>query len=355
MPRSRRDREDERAAASAVERIWHGTDPLARLTRLALMPAEVLYRGIIGARGVLYDLRILPARRTALPSLSVGNLSVGGTGKTPVSAYIARRLRERGGQPAIVLRGYGGDEPLVHATLNPSVPVVVSADRVAGVAKARVLGADVAVLDDAFQHRRADRWGDVVLVSADAWSGAHRLLPAGPWREPVRALRRATLTIVTRKAASHDDARAVIASLRAVVPRLAVAIAWLAPGELRDARGTGSLPLDAIAGRRLRVIAAIGDPSAFVRQLEAAGATHVATSIFPDHHEFSANDTARLALETGDADLVVCTLKDAVKLAPHWPAEAPRLWYVSQIVNIEQGAETLDLLLDGLLDARSTY
>ncbi len=348
------DREDSREP-SGVDRVWHGTDPLARIARIALAPAEGLYRGIVAARGALYDLGLLPARRTALPSLSVGNLSVGGTGKTPVSAYIAARLRERGGQPAIVLRGYGGDEPLVHATLNPSVPVVVSADRVAGVAKARVLGADVAVLDDAFQHRRADRWGDVVLVSADNWSVRQRLLPAGPWREPLGALRRAALTIVTRKAATYEEARAVITALRRLVPQLPAAIMWLAPGELRDARGTGSLPLAAIAGQRLHVIAAIADPAAFIRQLTLAGAARVTSSIFPDHHDFSANDATRLALDAGAADLVLCTLKDAVKLAPHWPAGAPRLWYVSQNVNVEQGADTLDLLLDGLLAARATY
>ena len=181
------------------------------------------------------------------------------------------------------------------------------------------------------------------------------MLPAGPWREPVRALRRAALTIVTRKAATIEEARAVITALRTVVPKLATAIVWLAPGELRDARGTESLPLEALAGRRLHVIAAIGDPGAFVRQLEMAGAAGVTTSIFPDHYEFSASDTTRLALDTGGAELVLCTLKDAVKLAPHWPVEAQRLWYVSQNVNVEQGADTLDLLLDGLLDARSTH
>lgn len=355
MPPSHSDRNASRTLSAVIDRIWRAGDRRARAARAALTPAEGLYRGIVAARGALYDLGVLRARRTALPALSVGNLSVGGTGKTPVAAFIAGQLRARGGRPAIVLRGYGGDEPLVHATLNPNVPVVVSPDRVAGVAKARVLGADLAILDDAFQHRRADRWGDVVLVSADGWSDAHRMLPAGPWREPVQALRRAALTIVTRKAATPDDARAVVTAIRSTLPTLAMAVIWIAPGELRDARGTESMPLQAISGRRLHAIAAIGNPTAFVRQLELAGASSVATSIFPDHYDFSVNDITRLALETGNVDLVVCTLKDAVKLAPHWPPEAPRLWYVSQTVNVEQGADTLDLLLGGLLDARATY
>ncbi|HEX2781559.1 MAG TPA: tetraacyldisaccharide 4'-kinase [Gemmatimonadaceae bacterium] len=338
-----------------MERIWRGDDMVARVARLALAPAEGLYRGVVAARGALYDLGLLPARRTALPSISVGNLSVGGTGKTPVSAHIAARLRDLGGKPAIVLRGYGGDEPLVHATLNPSVPVVVSPDRVAGVARARVLGADVAVLDDAFQHRRAQRSADIVLVSTESWTDQRRLLPAGPWREPLRALRRATLAIVTRKAASSGAAAAVSDALRRAVPSLQVAIVALLPDELRDARGTGSAPLAVLAGKNVHAIAAIADPRSFVAQLEQAGAARVTPSVFPDHYEFTDGDARRLALEAPDADIVVCTLKDAVKLAPHWPAEASRLWYVSQHVVVEQGSDLLDTVLDALLAARSTY
>lgn len=346
MSRSRADR--------AVERIWRGDDAIARAARLALAPVEGLYRGIVAARGALYDAGVLPARRTVLPSISVGNLSVGGTGKTPVSAFVAARLREKGGRPAIVLRGYGGDEPLVHATLNPGIPVVVSPDRVAGVERARVLGADVAVLDDAFQHRRAQRSADLVLVSAESWTEQRRLLPAGPWREPVRALRRATLAIVTRKAASPDAARHVMETLQRIVPSLPVASVVLQPGALHDAQGPSSAPLTELVGRSVHAIAAIGDPDSFLRQLEDAGAARVTSSIFPDHHDFSDGDAQRLALESAAAEIVVCTLKDAVKLAPHWPAGAPRLWYVSQHASVEEGKDLLDEVLDALLAARPT-
>jgi tetraacyldisaccharide 4'-kinase len=325
------------------------------MVRVALAPLEVAYRGVVAVRGSLYDAGFLPARRTAIPALSVGNLSVGGTGKTPFAAYVASELRARGGNPAIVLRGYGGDEPLVHATLNPGVPVVVSPDRVAGVAEARVLGADVAVLDDAFQHRRAERWADVVLVSADRWTDARRLLPAGPWRESARALRRATIAVVTRKAASMADADYVRDALRSSVPGLRVAVALLSARELHEATGTATMPLASLRDRRVHLIAAIGDPRAFSRQLEAAGARVIASSLFPDHYRFNREDGVRLALASADADIAVCTLKDAVKLGPHWPAEAPRLWYVSQQVVVEREADALATLFDGLLAARSTH
>lgn len=335
-----------------AERVWSGTSVLARTARLALAPFEGAYRGLVALRGGLYDVGLLPSRATALPAISIGNLSVGGTGKTPFAAHVAAELRERGARPAIVLRGYGGDEPLVHATLNPGVPVVVSADRVAGVARARILGADVAVLDDAFQHRRAQRLVDVVLVSADRWTDARRLLPAGPWRESARALRRATMAVVTRKAASPEDAERVREALIAVAPSLPVAVAHLMAGELRQAAGPGSQPVSTLQGARVHVIAAIGDPTAFLRQLEASGAIVAGTAIYPDHHPFTENEVTRIALGAGDAALVLCTLKDAVKIAPHWPAGAARLWYVSQQVVVEREAGALSALLDGLLAAR---
>src|SRR5262245_66368183 len=108
-----------------VDRIWYGADPIASAVRTALIPAERLFGGIVGARDILYDAGWLPAVETPIPAVSVGNLTVGGTGKTPIAAWIARGLASLGARPAIVLRGYGGDEPLVHQALNPTVPVVL--------------------------------------------------------------------------------------------------------------------------------------------------------------------------------------------------------------------------------------
>src|SRR6185312_3859607 len=194
---------DEKSVVNLVDRVWYGRDAVATATRTALLPFERLFGGIVGARDILYDAGWLPALETPIPAVSVGNLTVGGTGKTPISAWLAQGLAARGARPAIVLRGVGGDEPLVHRALNPTIPVVVGADRVAAVREAAAAGADIAVLDDAFQHRRVQRAADLVLISADRWTDDVRLLPAGPWREPLRAIRRATLVIVTRKAA--DD------------------------------------------------------------------------------------------------------------------------------------------------------
>jgi tetraacyldisaccharide 4'-kinase len=279
----------------------------------------------------------LGVRKPIIPSISVGNLTVGGTGKTPIAAWIAAQLKAQGARPAVILRGYsGGDEIDVHRRLTPGIPVIADGDRLRGVALAAAQGATVAVLDDAFQHRRIARVCDVVLVSADAWTGAVRLLPAGPWREPLAGLGRATVVIVTRKAAALARVDAVI---RAIGPlRMPVAVASLSLGELATLGGA-SQPLETIRGETVHAVAGIGDAAAFFAQLTAAGA-RVVPHAFRDHHAFTAVDAGRVARAAAGAP-VVCTLKDAVKLERQWPRQAGPLWYVSQRVAFDRGHETV--------------
>lgn len=339
------------ADPSLTERLWFAGGVGARAARLALAPLEGVYRGVVAARGALYDAGVIRARGTAIPAVSVGNLSVGGTGKTPVAAWLAGRLRERGARPAIVLRGYGEDEPLVHRVLNPGVPVIVAPDRVEGTVRARAAGADVAVLDDAFQHRRARRVADVVLLSADRWSGRPRLLPAGPWREPLGALRRATVAVVTRKAASPERAAEVEAAIASVVPGLPVCTVHLVPMALVSLDGEDRLSLGALDGVAVRVLVAVGDPDAFLRQLAAQGA-RVSAEVRPDHHHFSDDEIAAFARSVPRDGMAVCTLKDAVKLTGRWPAGAGPLWYVSQHVVVERGGSAIETVIDSTLRAR---
>jgi tetraacyldisaccharide 4'-kinase len=337
--------------ARRLERVWWGTGIGDRAARAALAPASLLYRVGTGIHAALYRSGIRRARPLALPAISVGNLTVGGTGKTPVAAWIASTLLRRQARPAIVMRGYGDDEPLVHERLNPEVPVVVSPDRVRGVERAATLGADVVVLDDAFQHRRAGRNADLVLLSADRWASAPRLLPAGPWREPLSALHRASMVLITRKAASPATAHAVADTIRHRFPGIAVGAAALMLQELRSATGESTMPLEVLRGARALAIVAIGDPSAFLRQLAATEAT-VRAAVFSDHHAYTHAEVARLVAMMAAGEIAVCTLKDAVKLAPHWPREAPPLWYVSQSVVVEEGRDALDAVLTRVLAAR---
>lgn len=338
---------DTRAIADAV---WNGRGRRASIVRFALSPLELAYHAAIAARGKLYDRGLIPVERFSVPVLSVGNLSVGGTGKTPIAAWLARRLLDKGAAPGIVLRGYGGDESLVHERLNPGIPVIVSADRVRGIREAIAHGVDVVILDDAYQHRRAARDVDVLLVDADAWTGSTRLIPAGPWREPLSAARRANLIIITRKVASStqvEDARRRIASVAQGVPMV---VAHLAPAELRSTSTGYTLPLHVLQGADLFAIAAVARPESFFKQLTELGAV-VRPRSFPDHHSFTRREARELSESASSSDFVVCTLKDAVKLESLWPPQAGSLWYVSQRLQIEDGQPYIDRMLDNLLSA----
>ena len=330
--------------------LWASDAIGARVARAALVPAELVFGAITAARSSLYSSGVCTGQPTAIPALSVGNLTVGGTGKTPLAAYFASRLTRAGAKPAIILRGYGEDEPLVHRTLNPSVPVVVSADRLAGADEAMRAGCDVVVLDDAFQHRRAARIADVVLVSADGWREHRHLLPAGPWRERLTAARRASIVIVTRKAVSLDRADLVGEAVRRTAG-VSCAVVHLHASELREVNGSRTATIDALRGESVLAISAIGDPAAFDAQLMAHGA--VVTPVrFRDHHRFTVGDAESLAATAKGYDRAVCTLKDAVKLGPLWPGQSP-LWYVSQRVVVERGDDAVDAVLETTLRARS--
>jgi tetraacyldisaccharide 4'-kinase len=331
-----------------IERIWRGDDALSRVARVALFPVEAGYRAVTSARGWMYEHEMLAIERSKIPVLSIGNLSVGGTGKTPFTAWIASELLRCGERPAVILRGYGGDEVLVHQRLNPGIPVVVEPRRVDGIARAEQMGATVAVLDDAFQHRAAAREVDIALVAAEQWGMSHRLLPAGPWREPLSALRRASLVVITRKTADPSRVTAVCDAIALEAPHVPQVIVRFTLNDLRlanDRSPVEGMPLSSMTGRAVAAIAGIAEPNLFFEQLTARGAI-VVPHPFPDHHKYSNDDVARVLATAGARDeLIVCTLKDAVKLAPIWPASAPSLWYVLQALEIESGEKTLAEML----------
>jgi tetraacyldisaccharide 4'-kinase len=339
---------------SALERLWYGDAFAARLARAMLSPSALLYEAVARARGSLYQRGVLAVHRSPLPVLSVGNLSVGGTGKTPIAAWAAARLRSLGARPAILLRGYGGDETLVHATLNPEVAVIADADRVRGAARALAEGADCIVLDDGFQHRRLSRAVDWVLVAAEQFPRSARVLPAGPLREPVSALRRAQLLIVTRKCATLEEASTVSERLAAAAPGIPTVVCRLAPSGLVSVADRSRYELSRLRGARIAAIAAIGAPDAFFAQLRELGVSQIHEIPFPDHHAFTPSDVERLVAQSNAFEAAVCTLKDAVKLAPLWPPAAPPLWYVSQQAEFERGATALDVSLAELLSARAS-
>jgi tetraacyldisaccharide 4'-kinase len=342
---------------ASVENVWYGRSAGNIVVRAALWPLSKAYNVAVSARTRLYDAGVLPSHEPALPTISVGNLTVGGTGKTPFAAYLAAELGQRA-RPAIALRGYGSDEIHVHRRLNPDVPVFVNPDRAAAIREAKAFGADIVVLDDAFQHRRIARNADVVLLSAEQVLRPRRLLPAGPWRERLGGARRADLLVVTRKSASIVEAEHAIAIVRAEVPGLPIVSVSLVPRELvavGDHASGGrplTLPLERLKGASVLAIAAIGEPELFKRQLELLGA-RVSLETHRDHHAFTDSDIRDATLRVPSDGLAVCTLKDAVKLAGRWPGPS-RLWYVSQQLVVDQGVEEVNRLLERVIDARAS-
>ncbi len=325
--------------------MWYEQTPAARAARLALLPLSWTYAAAVALRNALYDARLIRARASAVPVISVGNLSVGGTGKTPLAAFLVRELKTMGYSPAVVMRGYGDDEPLLHARLNPAVPVFTGADRAASIQRAALAGADVVVMDDGFQHRRAARDLDVVLVAAERWADSHRLLPAGPARESLRALRRAGLVVVTRKSATVPDARAVAHQLARIVgPATGIVVASIQPHTLISVLRAEPAPLAVIRGASIMAIAGIGDPTSFFDQLRQLGGT-VEEHRFRDHHHYSATDVAKLLARASSHKYVITTEKDAVKLQRFWPVTGPRLWYLSQAVSLTQGSDVFSAAL----------
>jgi tetraacyldisaccharide 4'-kinase len=242
--------------------------------------------------------------------VSVGNLAVGGTGKTPLAAWAARVLHASGVPTSVLVGAAGADEALLHARWNPGVPVLTDADRVRSARQARARGAAAVVLDDGFQHLALARDLDLVLLSADDRFPAP-VFPCGPYREPVEALGRAHALVVTRRSASVEAARSLARSLERLRPGLTLAGVHLADGGWARLDGTpGAAPAgDVLAVSGLARAAPFGD--AVRRRVEGA----VELVAFADHQAYTGADVERL-VRRARGRAIVLPEKDAVKLAP---------------------------------------
>ena len=287
----------------------------------------------VTARATAYDLGLLPVHRVeGLTVLSIGGLRAGGEGKTPMTLELARQLARRGLKTAIVARGYrgrlerrggvvsdgrgsiiadaclGGDEAVMQAQRAPEVAVVVGGDRVRAAERARELGAEVAVLDSGFQHRRLARNLNILLVGWP-WTLDEPLLPAGRLRESPSELKRADLIGWQLPQGSPSPPP---------TPPAEGFLFQLEPTELVDTSLRPVAPLEELRGTRVLVVAGIARPQQLEGQLRALGACPVDILSFPDHHPFSARDRRRITARAhrAGADLVLTTEKDLVRLGP---------------------------------------
>lgn len=332
-------------SAAAVARWVWGSSLVARVARMPLIPLALLYGATMRLRAAAFRWGWLATERLPLPTVAVGNLSVGGTGKTPLAGWIAEHYIARGWKPGILLRGYGGDEPLVHGRLVPGAIVVADPNRATGARRAAAAGAQVLVLDDAFQLLPVAREVNIVVLSAESVSGSPWTLPAGPWREGRHALARADCVVVTRKQAGRDAAGAVADAVSARRPARPVCVAHLAIDRFDGLRSGTSHPLTVVQGRRVTAAAGIADPHSFTAQLRALGAK-VLLLPYQDHHRYSSEDVARLVQASVEADYVVVTEKDAVKLRGRWPHDAAEPLVAALMVHWERNGRQLERVLD---------
>jgi tetraacyldisaccharide 4'-kinase len=363
-----------------IERLWWtphpGSGAQALLAPLAL--PEGLFRAAVAARAALHARGFASVEHAAVPVISVGNLAVGGAGKTPAVIALAARLVARGRRVAVLSRGYGatradarvvsdgaavrlaaaegGDEPVLVARRLPGVAVLCGPRR-ADLARTAVatLGADALLLDDGFQHRALARDLDVVVLDAANPFGNGHLLPRGPNREPRSALRRAGLVWLAKvdgaEPAALDRLRALARDASGLAPvESRVSVTDVVDGALERSLGAAAL-----AGARVFLLSGLARPDAFRRTVASLGATIAAERAFPDHHPFSRAelDEVLAAAAAAGCDRVVTTEKDAVRLdVDH--ARDPRVCAVRIDAEVVAGGRELDALLDGLFATPAT-
>jgi tetraacyldisaccharide 4'-kinase len=330
-----------------------------------LAPFSALFGRAVSLRAGWYASGRLSARALPRPSISVGNLTLGGTGKTPFVEFLARRLRFEGWRPAILSRGYGrrsrgvvvvgagdgplvspdegGDEPVALARATSGVLVVVGERRADAARRAADLGADLFLLDDGYQHLAVQRDVNLLLLDARDPFGGGKLPPAGRLREPVGAVRRADAVIFTRVDRGWPtlEARATLARL---APGAPVFHARIRPTGLRDEHGASIEP-DQLSPRRLLAVCGVANPSGFAATLAELSLAPEERLDFRDHQRYGARQVERIrsAADRTGASLLITTEKDAVKLAGKAPLP---------VVTVRLGVEVEESGFFGFLASR---
>jgi tetraacyldisaccharide 4'-kinase len=332
-------------------------------------PLSWIYAVVVWIRNRLFDRGVLTASEAGVPVISIGNITAGGSGKTPVVIAIGKFLLGEGKKAAIVSRGYGrkttgsvvvsdglsivsdaengGDEPMQIAAALPNGIVIVDEDRVRGARRAvKEFGAEVIILDDGFQHRQLARSLDIVVMDAHRLPFTTGLLPAGYRREPLSELRRAQCVIVT-KVQNVDEAAALMNNTFVTGMQYAFSSAYV-PVALKDLVTGAERPLDELPGRSILAVSGIADPESFYRTIASIDG-HVTESVaFQDHHRYNDQDVASIlsTMKKIKAEIILTTEKDAVKLTAFAGAlSGIPMYALAMSVQFHRQAEFEDLIL----------
>ncbi|RLS39644.1 MAG: tetraacyldisaccharide 4'-kinase [Planctomycetota bacterium] len=312
---------------------------VASACRVGLSVLSSGYAAVTGVRNLAFDHGWRESTRVAAKVISVGNLTAGGTGKTPTVAWVVRTLQELGASPAIISRGYGGqggvnDEKLVLDQLVPGVPHLLNPKRV--LAAQELMNRPEAerprtlVLDDAFQHRQIARDFDLILIDClNPWGFGH-LLPRGLLREPLRSLSRASCVLMTRCDQVDEEVRQTILSTIRRWTTVPILMSSFQPTRLINSRGEVR-PIETLRQEHVAAFCGIGNPMGFRRTLTSCGVSipDVHFRVYPDHHAYQTEDLHEIGdwARSMQVECLVSTQKDLVKIPRTTLNDIP-LWAV---------------------------
>ncbi len=329
----------------------------ARLLRPCLRIFSLPYRVVVAIRNRMFDWRLRSTHSPAIPVISLGNLTTGGTGKTPFVAYLTKWFQQQGLQVALLSRGYRAlpgavnDEKLLLDRLCPGVPHYQNPNRCASAAQAVADGAQLLILDDGFQHRKLARDLDIVLIDAVCPWGYGFLLPRGLLREPKSSLRRAGFVILTRTDQCSPAALENLTNeIVRIFPRDRIAYAAFRPEGLVNVSGE-TQSLESVAGKKVWAFCAIGNPEGFRQTLENAVFRIAGMQVFPDHHHYSSEELQKMGARAAaaSADLILTTGKDLVKISEQKFSGIP-VWGVEIGAEITQGGEAFEKNLKSIVN-----
>ena len=300
----------------------------AAALRLLLRAASGFYSIAIGLRSFLYSRGWLKVHRVNVPVISIGNITTGGTGKTPLVIWLCNLLHEKNIACAVLTRGYKAaknsklktqnysDEPAIFAESCPQTKVIVNPDRIAGAAEAvDRFGAKILIMDDGFQHRRLVRDLDIITIDAMLPFGYDKLLPAGLLRESLKALKRTDAAVITRcNQVSNLKLAQIEQKLKFINPHLAIAKSIHQPICAKTI--DEEISVEGLKDKKIFAFCGIGNPAAFSKTIEQLGCQLAGSKIYDDHYHYSSNDIADICerAEDAEADLILTTQKDWTKI-----------------------------------------
>ena len=335
----------------------------ASCLRFFLGAAAKPYAAIIALRNLAYSKGWLKVHTAGAAVISVGNITVGGTGKTPLTIWLCNLLREKNVDCAVLTRGYKTtqnyyDEPAVLAEACPHAKVIINPDRVAAARQAiNKFGVNALIMDDGFQHRRLARDLDIVTIDAMRPLGYGKMLPAGLLREPVAALKRADAVVITRcDQVGEDELAEIEKKLRLLNPNMTIARSIHKPVCAKPIDGS-QISIDELKDKRILAFCGIGNPDAFFNTVNGLGCDIVSSKIYDDHHQYTDDCLAGIYEQAGHlkADLILTTQKDWAKITQLAPVKKDiPLAYLAIELKFISGEDKITRLIEDALAGKIT-